>query len=136
MYPARTGQARLGHRPSKKSIKTVVDTVHALTAGNGVGDRGPGRLHFSDHRQDVGGEVVRRGPQGLAGARACPVASARPGGLERGLDALRDHNPLVLRDGRENAQRQPVGVRVVDGDELDAGVHQGGDEGEIAPVWQ
>jgi hypothetical protein len=61
---------------------------------------------------------------------------ARPGGLQRGLDALRDHNPLVLRDGREDVQRQPVGVRVVDGDELDAGVHQGGDEGEIAPVWQ
>ena len=28
MYSARTGQARLGHRPSKKSIKRVVETVH------------------------------------------------------------------------------------------------------------
>jgi RNA-directed DNA polymerase len=32
MYSARTGQARLGHRPSKKSIKRVIEKVHALTA--------------------------------------------------------------------------------------------------------
>jgi RNA-directed DNA polymerase len=31
MYSARTGQARLGHRPSKKSIKRAVEKVHALT---------------------------------------------------------------------------------------------------------
>jgi group II intron reverse transcriptase/maturase len=31
MYSARTGQARLGYRPSKKSIKRMVQTIHALT---------------------------------------------------------------------------------------------------------
>src|SRR5499427_3784807 len=31
MYSARTGQARLGHRPSKRSIKRVVENVHELT---------------------------------------------------------------------------------------------------------
>ena len=31
MYSARTGKARLGHRPSKKSIKRMVEKVHALT---------------------------------------------------------------------------------------------------------
>ncbi len=31
MYSAKTGQARLGYRPSKKSIKRVVEKVHALT---------------------------------------------------------------------------------------------------------
>ena len=31
MYSPRTGQARLGQRPSKKSIKRVVDKVHELT---------------------------------------------------------------------------------------------------------
>ncbi len=36
MYSARTGQARLGHRPSKKSIKRVVESVHALTARPGT----------------------------------------------------------------------------------------------------
>jgi RNA-directed DNA polymerase len=36
MYSARTGQARLGHRPSKKSIKRVVEAVHELTARPGT----------------------------------------------------------------------------------------------------
>jgi len=31
MYSARTGQARLGHRPSKKSIKSAVEKIRALT---------------------------------------------------------------------------------------------------------
>jgi group II intron reverse transcriptase/maturase len=32
MYSARTGKAYLGFRPSKKSIKRMVETIHALTA--------------------------------------------------------------------------------------------------------
>jgi hypothetical protein len=32
VYSARTGQANIGHRPSKKSIKRMVEKVHALTA--------------------------------------------------------------------------------------------------------
>src|SRR6267142_5352078 len=31
MYSARTGQARLGYRPSKKSIKRMIEQIHALT---------------------------------------------------------------------------------------------------------
>jgi hypothetical protein len=31
MYSPTTGKARLGHRPSKKSIKHIVERVHALT---------------------------------------------------------------------------------------------------------
>jgi RNA-directed DNA polymerase len=31
MYSARTGQARLGQRASKKSIKRVVERIHDLT---------------------------------------------------------------------------------------------------------
>ncbi len=31
MYSARTGQARIGHRPSKKSIQRAVENIHALT---------------------------------------------------------------------------------------------------------
>jgi hypothetical protein len=31
MYSPTTGKARLGHRPSKKSIKRMVERVHALT---------------------------------------------------------------------------------------------------------
>src|SRR2546422_3476825 len=36
MYSARTGQARLGYRPSKKSIQRMVENVHALTARSGT----------------------------------------------------------------------------------------------------
>ena len=36
MYSARTGQARLGYRPSKKSIKRMVDNIHALTVQTGT----------------------------------------------------------------------------------------------------
>src|SRR4029078_2332800 len=36
MHSARTGQARLGYRPSKKSIKRMVDKIHALTVRTGT----------------------------------------------------------------------------------------------------
>jgi RNA-directed DNA polymerase len=36
MYSARTGQARLGYRPSRKSIKHAVDNIHALTVRTGT----------------------------------------------------------------------------------------------------
>jgi len=36
MYSARTGQARLGYRPSRKSIKRMVEKVQALTARSGT----------------------------------------------------------------------------------------------------
>lgn len=32
LYSARTGQARIGYRPSKKSIRRMVEKIHALTA--------------------------------------------------------------------------------------------------------
>jgi len=36
MFSARTGQARIGYRPSKKSIQRVVEKVHALTDRSGT----------------------------------------------------------------------------------------------------
>jgi RNA-directed DNA polymerase len=36
MYSARTGQARLGYRPSKKSIRRAVENIHALTDRKGT----------------------------------------------------------------------------------------------------
>ena len=36
MYSARTGQARLAQRPSRKSIRRVVEKIHALTARAGT----------------------------------------------------------------------------------------------------
>jgi hypothetical protein len=43
MYSARTGQARLGYRPSKKSIKLMVEKVHAMTVRSMAG-----LIHFCD----------------------------------------------------------------------------------------
>ena len=36
MFSARTGQARIGYRPSRKSIQRVVEKVHALTDRSGT----------------------------------------------------------------------------------------------------
>ena len=36
MYSPVTGKARLGYRPSKKSIKRMVERVHALTDRSGT----------------------------------------------------------------------------------------------------
>ena len=36
MYSARTGPARLGYRPSKKSIKRMVEKIHVLTDRSGT----------------------------------------------------------------------------------------------------
>jgi RNA-directed DNA polymerase len=36
MYSARTGKARIGHRPSKKSVKRAVEKIHALTVQAGT----------------------------------------------------------------------------------------------------
>src|SRR5262245_19305587 len=36
MYSARTGQAHLGYRPSKKSIERMVEQIHALTVRTGT----------------------------------------------------------------------------------------------------
>ena len=36
MYSARTGQARLGYRPSRKSIRRMVETIHEQTARTGT----------------------------------------------------------------------------------------------------
>jgi len=48
------------------------------------------------------------------------------------LGALADRCPLVLGDSGEDVDGEPVGVRVVGGDELDVAVHQRGDEPRIA----
>jgi hypothetical protein len=36
MYSARTGKPYLGYRPSRKSIKRMVENVHALTVRAGT----------------------------------------------------------------------------------------------------
>ena len=36
MYSARTGKARIGYRPSKKSVQRAVEKIHALTDRSGT----------------------------------------------------------------------------------------------------
>ena len=36
MYSAKTGKARIGYRPSKKSVQRAVETIHALTDQSGT----------------------------------------------------------------------------------------------------
>jgi hypothetical protein len=65
---------------------------------------------------------------------------AASGSRQSGFGMLRDHFPLVLRDGGEDVHRQLVGVRVVHGHELDAGFHKRGDKGKgygtACQAWQ
>ena len=69
MFSERTGQARLGYRPSKKSIKRIVEKIHALTDRTGTwqettklvgkvnrtlrGSRGVERLRFWTRRRSA-----------------------------------------------------------------------------------
>ena len=71
MYSARTGQARLGYRPSKKSIRRMVENIHALT--DPIGDMarnhragGQGESHAARM-----GELLpsRHRQQGVSGTR-------------------------------------------------------------------
>ena len=73
MFSARTGQARIGYRPSKKSIQRVVGKVHALRSnrpgtadiGPEVSYSGPDRLAFAGRAQAIETSDLRS-----AGARA------------------------------------------------------------------
>ena len=51
MFSARTGQARIGYRPSKKSIQRVVEKIHALTDRSGTCQSLaiPGEALLEDH---------------------------------------------------------------------------------------
>jgi RNA-directed DNA polymerase len=49
MYSARTGKAYLGCRPSKKSIKRMVERVHALTARSGTWQKTTEQVNELNH---------------------------------------------------------------------------------------
>jgi hypothetical protein len=64
--------------------------------------------------------------------RAAELDAAPLGGGERVLGPLRNRLALVLRHGGEDVDGELVGVRVVAGDEIDASVHERGEEGDVA----
>ena len=91
-----------------------------------------GGLCLADHRQNVRGEAVRRRPHGRAWARREPrqarvaqLRPARPGGLAAPtLVRSKSHHARARRRRGKDVNGELVGVRVVDRNELDAGVHQ------------
>jgi len=58
--------------------------------------------------------------------------SPRLRGCERRLGAFGDHLALVLGDGGQDMQREPVGLRHVAAEQVDAAFQQAGDEGDVA----
>jgi hypothetical protein len=96
-------------------------------------------LYFANHRDHVGRVLVCNGfardlgPAGsLPEPRVAQLYPARLGGLQRRLCAFRDHLALVLSHGGQDVHRELVGVRVIDGNELNARVHQRCDKCKIA----
>jgi group II intron reverse transcriptase/maturase len=78
MYSARTGQARLGYRPSKKSIKRMVENIHALTVRTGTWQDTTELGQVEPHAARMG-ELLQRSHrhQSVPGARhlrSCAVA--------------------------------------------------------------
>ena len=71
MYSARTGQARMGYRPSKKSIQRMVEKVHALTDRSGTWQETTDAGGQSEPHAARMGELLpgRHRQQGVSGAR-------------------------------------------------------------------
>ena len=71
MFSARTGQARIGYRPSKKSIQRVVEKVHALTEPIGHMARDHNAGGQSEPHAARMGELLRgrNRQQGVSSAR-------------------------------------------------------------------
>ena len=92
------------------------------------------RLHLRQHGRPERRDLGRSGRVHVAGIAVGPSQpdAARLGRRQRGLGAGGDHLALVLGDGGQDVQGQLVGGGHVDRDELDAALHQVGDEGDVA----
>ena len=78
-YSARTGQSYLGHRPSKKSIKRMVETIHELTARPGTWQETTELVNKLNRSLRADGQLLssRHGQQSVSGDRqlhGCAVA--------------------------------------------------------------
>jgi hypothetical protein len=115
------------------------DLAGVELAGDGVEARMAARLHLSNERQDIGRELTRPRLEGVAHAFycACRVGSpeTRPprlGRREGRLGALGNRFALMLGHRRQDMQRQLVGVRIIDRNELNAGIHERCDKGQVS----
>ena len=80
MFSARTGEARIGYRPSRKSIQRVVEKVHALTdpIGNMARDHNAGE-QSEPHAARMGELLPSRDrQQGVSGARRLHSGAVAP----------------------------------------------------------
>ena len=82
MYSARTGQARIGYRPSKKSIQRAVEKVHALTDRSGTWQETTTLVGKVNRTLLRVGELLlgRHRQQGVSGARCLRGDAVAPVG--------------------------------------------------------
>ncbi len=80
MFSARTGQARIGYRPSKKSIQRVVEKVHALTDQSDTWQEITTLVGESEPHAARMGELLRgrNRQQGVSSARCLPGDAVAP----------------------------------------------------------
>ena len=89
MYSPVTGKARLGYRPSKKSIKRMVERVHALTDRAGTWQETTRLVDQLNQRASRMGQLLQcwHHPQSVSGARqlhgyaVAPVVALQAQGL-------------------------------------------------------
>jgi hypothetical protein len=68
-------------------------------------------------------------PPGVREFRVTQAFAARLGCFQGSRCPRADDLALVLGNSRQDVDRQFIGVRIVNGNELHTGVHQGRDEG-------
>jgi hypothetical protein len=80
MFSARTGQARIGYRPSKKGIQRVVEKVHALTDQSDTWQEITTLVGESEPHAARMGELLRgrNRQQGVSSARCLPGDAVAP----------------------------------------------------------
>ena len=80
MYSARTGQARLGYRPSKKSIRRAVENIHALTDRKGTWQETTCAGEAAEPNAARMGELLlgRDHQQGVSGTRQLHRSAVAP----------------------------------------------------------
>ena len=123
MYSARTGQARLGYRPSKKSIKRMVEQIHALTDRTGTWQETTKLVGTGEPHAARMGELLpsRHRQQGVSGTRqlhsdaVAPVVAAQAqnqASQGRDLSTLASLRALWARTPEPAWARRAVGEGV------------------------